>query len=79
MEICESWKEVWKYKENFWLFKIKGFFFVMDVLFISGFVLRSMYTFLEHYYGDADYEHCSLQSLACMYYTLFVQYQLSFI
>ena len=41
----------------------------MDILFISGFVLRSMYTFLEHYYGDADYEHCSLQSLACMYYT----------
>ena len=52
---------------------------MMDILFISGFVLRSMYTFLEHYYGDADYEHCSLQSLAYMYYTLFVQYQLSFI
>ena len=52
---------------------------MMDILFISGFILKSMYTFLEHYYGDADYEHCSLQSLACMYYTLFVQYQLSFI
>ena len=52
---------------------------MMDILFISGFVLRSMYTFLERYYGDADYEHCSLQSLACMYHTLFIQYQLSFI
>ena len=66
-------------KKTFGFSKLKVFFFVMDILFISGFVLRSMYTFLEHYYGDADYEHCSLQSLACMYYALFVQYQLSFI
>ena len=65
-------------KKTFGFSKLKVFF-VMDILFISGFVLRSMYTFLEHFYGDADYEHCSLQSLACMYYTLFVQYQLSLI
>lgn len=51
----------------------------MDILLSRGFVLRSRYTFLELYYGDAGYEHCSLQSLACMCYTLFILYQLSLI